>query len=257
MDGTVIPLESDRRWEADVAEFRDRVESTPDLILAYVTGRDFPLALKGIRKHGLPEPDFLVCDVGTSVYRATAHGFQQDRDYARAMEEAMGGLSAGEVRSELEAFPDLLLQPEERQTPFKVSYHLSPGAPHQDILRAVHSRLEGLGGRIQAVYSVRARDGMGLLDLLPFGVAKDYALHFLRECTGVEPDRVVYAGDSGNDLAAMFSGYRVVVVGNAEEGLRNEIRREAEGRDLSHLLYFAEAPYAGGVLEGCRYFGLF
>lgn len=256
MDGTVIPLESGSRWEADVAELRRAVEVQPNLLLAYVTGRDFALAQRGIAQFGLPRPHLLVCDVGSSLYHATPDGFQPDRAYADRMEEILGGLTVEDIKERLVPDSRIRLQPEERQTPFKVSYYISPGDDHQVILSKVRRRLKALPGKVQIVYSVRARDGMGLMDILPAGVAKDFALHFLHDHTGVEEDCLVFAGDSGNDLEAMLAGFKVIVVGNAPVDLKEELRRRAGEEGIRDRLYFADASYAGGVLEGCRHFGI-
>jgi HAD superfamily hydrolase (TIGR01484 family) len=257
MDGTVIPLGVTSRWEREILSFRSAVEGASDLTLAYVTGRDLPLALSGIREHGLPTPRILVCDVGTSVYHFTSTGFEKDREYVRLMEESRRGLDVRNLRHELENIPDLHLQPEDRQTESKLSYFMQPATDHDQVLRSVQEVLGVLGESFQAVYSVGAPHGRGLLDLLPAGVAKDFAVRYLQEHTGVDPDRLVYAGDSGNDLAAMLTGFKVIVVGNATSGLKDEL--VARGRDLGILdrLYFARAHFAAGVMEGCRHFGIF
>ena len=39
MDGTIIPLEVNSRTETDIAAFKKTLETSPDLTLAYVTGR--------------------------------------------------------------------------------------------------------------------------------------------------------------------------------------------------------------------------
>jgi len=256
MDGTVIPLEEGAGWEADVSAFRERVVARPELCLAYVTGRDFPLALRGMEKHGLPRPVYLACDVGTSVYIEQAGAYVLDGGYARDMQEAWGGVSAGEVRERAARVAGFQLQREDRQTPFKVSYELSPSADHGALLRALEHRLGDLRDRVRVVYSVQASDGLGLLDLLPAGVAKDFAVRHILRDTGLDPDRLVYAGDSGNDAAAMLAGFKGIVVGNAPEALKRDLRRDAARRGISDRLYFAQAPYAGGVLEGCHHFGL-
>lgn len=256
MDGTVIPLDQEPGRKEEVAALRGALDEAEDLVLAYVTGRDYPLALKGIRDHGLPKPDILVCDVGTSVFHATAEGFEADSTYAGLMREALGGIKLDDVRRIMDDVAHLELQPEKRQSDFKVSYYVDPRASHREVLQEVHRRLAGLEERIQTVYSVRARDGTGLLDLLPEGVAKDYAIHYLHDHTGVSPHHLVYAGDSGNDLAAMLSGFKVIVVGNAPADLKEELTREGEKRQILPRLYFAEHPYARGVLEGCRHFGV-
>jgi sucrose-6F-phosphate phosphohydrolase len=256
MDGTVIPLEETPERMGEVDAFREAVEGTPDLTLAYVTGRDYPLAMKAIDLHRLPEPEILVCDVGTSVYHATPSGFVLDENYVRLMEEARGGLDVRDIRHAMAGVPELLLQPEERHTESKVSYHLSPGADHGAVLSSVQEVLDRLGARIQAVFSVGAPSGRGLLDLLPVGVAKDYAIRYLHDHTGVHPDQLIYAGDSGNDLAAMLTGFKVIVVGNATPGLKGELTRRGGELGILGRLYFAEGFYAAGVMEGCRHFGI-
>jgi sucrose-6-phosphatase len=194
--------------------------------------------------------------VGSSVFHSAPDGFQPDDDYALRMEEALGGLSVAEIRERLSAIPSIAQQPEERQTLFKVSYYVPPGDDHPEVLAAVRRGLEAFQGRVQIVYSVRARDGTGLLDVLPAGVAKDFALHYLHDHTGVDEDRLVFAGDSGNDMEAMLAGFKVIVVGNAPADLKEELRRRAGEEGIQDRLYFARTSYAGGVLEGCRHFGI-
>jgi sucrose-6F-phosphate phosphohydrolase len=256
MDGTIIPLEVDPQRKEEISRFRDAVEKKPHFGLAYVTGRDLPLAEKGIRQHGLPTPDILVCDVGTSVYHRTDTGFQADQEYVELMEEARGGLDVRDVQHELAHLPELLLQAEEKQTASKLSYHLTRESDHQEVVDSVHDRLQELGGQLQAVYSIGAPHGTGLLDLLPNGVAKNFAVEYLHDHTGVPADSLVYAGDSGNDLAAMLTGFKVVVVGNATPGLKEELTTRSRELGIFPQLYFAQGFYVAGVMEGCKHFGL-
>ena len=94
------------------------------------------------------------------------------------------------------------------------------------------------------------------MDILPAGVAKDTAIRHLHDRLDLDEASLYYAGDSGNDVAAMLSGYRVIVVGNTPSELKAVLTSEAERRGILDRLYFAEAPYAAGVLEGCRHWGL-
>jgi hydroxymethylpyrimidine pyrophosphatase-like HAD family hydrolase len=192
--------------------------------------------------------------VGTSLFHAHGSDFRLDEGYAQKMREAMGGLKAGEIQARVAPLPCLELQPEDRQTPFKVSYYLSPDVDHPPLLEALANELEAFRGRVQLVYSIRAGDGTGLVDVLPTGVAKDFALRYLHHATGIKSDRIVYAGDSGNDLGAMLAGFNAILVGNAEEALKDEVRRRAADEGISDRIYFSRESYAGGVLEGCRHF---
>ncbi len=254
MDGTVIPLEVNPQREAEISIFREAVTKKQDLSLAYVTGRDLPLALKGIRQHRLPVPDTLVCDVGTSVYHQTSFGFGEDPEYVSLMEEARGGLDVREVQKELSHLSGLRLQADDRQTKSKLSYYLPPEGGHEEIMSSVDQVLAELGGKLQAVYSVGAPHGTGLLDILPAGVAKDFAIIYIHARERLDQESLVYAGDSGNDVAAMLTGFNAIIVGNATPGLREELTARGTEKGLLDRLYFADGYYAAGVMEGCRHF---
>jgi hydroxymethylpyrimidine pyrophosphatase-like HAD family hydrolase len=172
------------------------------------------------------------------------------------MREALGGLQTEEIRARVPSLPGLELQPEDRQTPFKVSYSLPPGCDQSSVLASLRDRLGIFNGRVPVFYSVQAQDRTGLGDLLPAGVAKDFALRFLKGITRVEADRLVYAGDSGNDLTAVFAGFKAIVVGNADEALKKQVREKAEEDGILCRIYFSKKHYAGGVLEGCAHFGI-
>jgi hydroxymethylpyrimidine pyrophosphatase-like HAD family hydrolase len=74
------------------------------------------------------------------------------------------------------------------------------------------------------------------------------------ESLGLPDRRVLYFGDSGNDTDALLAGFNGVLVGNAPESLRAFLRENAVLRGIDDRLYFAESPYAAGVVEGCRHF---
>jgi HAD superfamily hydrolase (TIGR01484 family) len=257
LDGTLIPLDHAPIRLRELADLAERLEARENLLLAYVTGRDLGLAVDGIREHRLPEPDFLACDVGTSVYRCAADGYVLDQGYAHRMEEALGGLTAEEVRAVMAAVAGPELQPVTRQTPFKISYFLPAGADHEIMMARVAEALESFENRVQAVYSVRPEDGEGLVDLLPGSVAKDSAVRHIHRKVGLDARDVVYAGDSGNDQAAMLAGFRVVVVGNARPEFVSELKTRAAAAGVLSLIYFARAPFAAGVAEGCQHFQIF
>lgn len=256
MDGTVIPLEDTAERRAEVETLRQALEARDDLTLAYVTGRDLGLVEAGIERFGLPHPDMVAADVGTSLFhRASDGSYHPDPDYEALMREAMGGVRSDVIRAALSGDPEMELQPESAQGPFKTSYFVSLRAAREGLLDRVRTRLEEAGARVSLVYSVDSLKGVGLLDILPAGIAKDAAVAFLRDHAAVPRDHLVYAGDSGNDRAAMLAGYRVVIVGNAPEPLKRTLRQEAERKGVGATLYFARAPYAAGVLEGLRHWG--
>ena len=253
LDGTLIPLERDPQRLREVAEFVRAVAGSVNLMLAYVTGRHLSLAREGIAEVGLPAPDWFVCDVGTSVFRKTTSGFEPDEGYREAMRSALGGLGGDDVRTAIGAVKGLTLQEDEKQSEFKVSYY-TEGRP-EPYIDSVQARLDAAKARVNLVASHDPVTDRGLLDVLPLGIAKDYAVRYLHDQCGVDEKQLVYAGDSGNDRAAMVAGFRVIVVGNADEALKKDLGIEAVGQGIAEKIYFAEHPYAKGVLEGLRHFG--
>lgn len=254
LDGTLIPLERGAKRLREVAELVAAVAGAENLSLAYVTGRHLSLGIAGIAEVGLPLPDWFICDVGTSVYRRVDGVFEPDEAYREAMRQAFGGLSGAEIRDAIGDLDGLELQEEEKQAEFKVSYY-TRGRP-EPFVQAVQSRLDAAHAKANLVPSYDPVSGRGLIDLLPARVAKDYAVRYLHDATGVDEQHLVYAGDSGNDRAAMLTGYRAIVVGNADEALKKDLGIESVAQGIAERIYFAEHPYARGVLEGLRHFGL-
>ena len=146
-------------------------------MLAYVTGRHLSLAQAGIVEVGLPEPDWFVCDVGTSVYRHVHGGYEPDQGYRRAMRAALGGLDGDGVRDAIGSLDGLEVQEEEKQAEFKVSYY-TVGRPAA-LTRAVEQRLAAAGANVNVVPSFDPVSERGLIDVLPAGIAKDYAIRYL------------------------------------------------------------------------------
>ena len=73
---------------------------------------------------------------------------------------------------------------------------------------------------------------------------KGAAAAYLARRWSIDPQRVVVAGDSGNDAAMFHMGFRGIVVGNARPELRSLVSPD---------IYHATAEFAAGVLEGLEY----
>jgi sucrose-6-phosphatase len=258
MDGTVIPLERPARWKKPIAEFRQAVETDRSIALAYVTGRHLELALQGVEKYALPNPRFIVCDVGTTVYLRRGRRWVRDSAYRDLMRQGFGGHAGADVRDALEGTEGLTLQEDETQAEFKCSYYTSLRIDRQKLFARVKRRLARAGIQANLVFSQDAKRKRGLLDVLPSDTAKDTAIFYLQRRLEIDREAVVYAGDSGNDLLAFVSGFRAIVVANTprpvRETVRNVIRRKS---CLADRIYFAKSKYTAGVLEGCRHFGMF
>lgn len=252
LDGTLIPPPESPEGLHAIEGFRAHVE-TAGLRLAYVTGRHLSLALEGISGAGLPRPEALACDVGTTLYWDSGGAFVSDREYEDAIRTRPDVLGARDVRAALGDIRELALQDAARQAEFKISY-VAERPLTEDLIAEIDDRLS-MRGRARLVVSVDAETGEGLLDVLPEGVGKATAVLWLLERLELPEPSVVFAGDSGNDLDALLLPSPGIVVGNTPERLRAELRSEAERLGTTDRLYFAPSRFAAGVVEGLRHFG--
>jgi HAD superfamily hydrolase (TIGR01484 family) len=255
LDGTLIPP-GDVSDEGGVDALSRALSGRSDVALAYVTGRHLEHALRGIALRSLPIPDALVCDVGTSLFVRETAGFVPDAAYRDLMMSALSGGDLSELRERLALVDGLDIQDEDKQAEFKLSYYTEAGARGESAVARAAALAQEILDAVNIVHSVDASSGRGLLDILPAGVAKDTAVRYLSEREGLSAERVMFAGDSGNDRAALLSGFNAVVVGNASDALKESVRAEAAARGLTARLYVADRSYARGVLEGGRRFGI-
>jgi HAD superfamily hydrolase (TIGR01484 family) len=253
LDGTLIPPALDAERRGEIAVFASAAGRRA-LRLVYITGRHLPLALEGIRAAGLPWPDRIFCDVGTSLYGRERGTYVLDMPFRHTMTEALGMAAMPRIRGLLSAVAGLELQEEAKQAEFKLSYYLR-GPDRSDTAQEVRDRLLPLDTRVAIISSEDPVTGAGLMDILPHAAGKRQALGWLCHSLGLEPADVLCAGDSGNDRDALTSGHPAVLVGNAPDSLRAELAEEVRTTGVEGRLYFARAPFAAGVIEGCRHFG--
>ena len=257
MDGTVIPLETGEERDGEIREFHRLLAKHENVVLAYVTGRHLELGLAGVVQYSLPMPDIFVCDVGTTIY-VRSHGvWGVDQQYRHELLRSWQGLTGADIGPLLETLSVLTAQEEEKQQEFKQSYYVSRDVNHGEVMRLIVDRLAGSGVRANVIYSVDGKKDIGLVDVLPEAAAKDSALVYLRKKLGLEKDRVVYGGDSGNDLQAFVSGFNAIVVNNTPKAVKEEVRRQAREKGIEERIYFAGAMYVQGVMEGCFHFNMF
>ena len=252
LDGTLIPLESDEVYRTAIASLSTLL-LRHQVTLLYVTGRRLELALDGMTEFKLPNPDFIVSDVGTSIYIRDANGWKNDRSYESLLGQQWGAQTYEHVLHSLEDLPDLRLQEAECQSPFKLSFYLDKPNCASEILALVEKRLNANSILAKCIYSVDPYRGLGLLDVLPPSASKHFALQHLVASFGKTMDEIVYAGDSGNDLEVFLSDARSIIVANTPDWVQRTVKKSAS----AHSSYFASKKYAAGVLEGCIHFKVF
>lgn len=206
------------------------------LAFGIATGRSIESAVAILRNQQVDIPDILISSVGSEIHYGkklipdlgwAAHIRHQWRRDALA--EALG------------KFPGLKLQAAENQREFKLSYIAKPG--DMPPLNELYEHLHELKLNAQLIYSHEE-----FLDVLPVRASKGHAIRYLAYKWGLPLSSFLVAGDSGNDIEMLVGDTRAVVVGN-------------HSPELGHLrdqeqIYFADAHYAAGIIEGLRHYGM-
>jgi len=257
LDGTLIPVENDPSYPSAVRDFRHRLARQDRLLTAWVTGRAPQDTLNVMEENGLPLPHVLCCDVGTRIEWAVGDRWIRDEHYDKTVRAALGGVTAHDVFAAFADATAFVPQDDAHQSEVKMSFRLDESPTAEAELEASRIVLLERDWKLSLVASRSVYDGAVLLDVLPGGVDKAAAVHHVRRTASLTADDVVYAGDSGNDLAPLTAGFRAVIVANAAPGLADRIAAFAADEGRPNKVHAAARPHLHGVLEGARRFGIF
>ncbi|NDU86553.1 MAG: glucosylglycerol-phosphate synthase [Ferrovum sp.] len=222
LDGTLLagPLPARRH-------IRELFSGKPhDLKLIFVTGRGLESVLPVLNDPAVPRPDYIIADVGATV----VHG--ESLLPVMPIQNEISAAWPGTLQI-LEALaPFTYLEPQTVPQERRCSFFVQEGRIDDELRRIVNE----LG--CELLFSAQR-----YLDILPKGIGKGSTLRRLCEQLGFDPETVVAAGDSLNDLSMFTTGFRGVVVGNAELALVEAVRQ------LEHI-HLAVGDGCAGILEG-------
>lgn len=238
-----------------------RLSERDNVQLAYVSGRDRGLVEEAIHRYQLPRPHWLLADVGTSLHRRGSGGWQRDEAWDARLDRCWQGRRAGELAAPLLELGELSLQEPARQGRHKLSFHHQLQADVPELRQRIEARLMEMGVAANLIFSVDETAAVGLLDVLPAMANKLRAMRFLIEGQGYDQQRILFAGDSGNDLEILVSDIPSVIVANALPQLVQEAVRLSRRAGTGDQLYVARGGfhgmngnYAAGILEGLAHF---
>jgi sucrose-6F-phosphate phosphohydrolase len=233
-----------------------RLVSREEITLVYVTGRHRALIELAISEFGLPQPDFAIADVGTTIYHIDSAEWVQSGEWDAQIAPDWRGLTHDELYRLLSVFPALRLQEKEKQNRHKLSFYVSLETDMQALIDEMDARLKYAEIRANLICSIDENKGIGLLDVLPSSANKLHAIRFLMQQQGCSRDQTVFAGDSGNDLDVLISDIRSVLVANADAETKQRAAKASIG-----TLYVAKGGYLGmngnysaGILEGAAHY---
>lgn len=226
LDGTFLAGDTDARLR-----LYQLIAVHPEIQLVFVTGRGLESVLPLLSDPTIPQPDYIICDVGCTV----VHGETQHA--VHPIQGNIDQLWPGEQPIEAALAPFEGLQRQEVPQERRVSYFCE-GHVVGDSLRDAVAALN-----CDVLFSADM-----YLDILPPGVNKGSTLVQLVDYLGIDPETVLVAGDTLNDLSMYQHGFKGVCVGDSEPELLEKTEQQA-------LVFHASAAGCGGILQAFDHFG--
>jgi len=260
LDRTLLPNGPQAESSGARTKFRQLV-TQPGVNLVYVTGRDRRLVEDAIDEYQLPHPDYVIADVGSTIYEIQQHDWRHWDKWQQEISPDWAGKSHDQMHSLFSSSLLLKLQEDTKQNTYKLSYYVSLEADHEALMSEMHSILVSNKIRASLIWSIDELAGTGLLDVLPASANKRHAIEFLMKQLGFDLSNTIFAGDSGNDVAVLTSPIRSVLVANASSDVRDEAKQLALNLGQIDALYFAHGGffgmngnYSAGILEGVAHY---
>jgi len=233
----------------------------PEIQLAYVSGRDKRLIQKAIAEYDLPLPNYAVGDVGTTIYELIGSNWRPWDAWFEEIAKDWNGLDSEDLSGFLTEFKELTRQEPEKQNRYKLSYYANETVDSRGLVDQIQQQLSRQNLRCRIIWSVDEQRGLGLVDVLPQRASKLHAIRYLMDRKGYLKSRVVFCGDSGNDLNVLTSDIQAVLVRNASDEVRREALESVVKNGRAETLYVAKGNFMGmngnytaGVLEGLAHF---
>jgi glucosylglycerol-phosphate synthase len=204
-----------------------------DVQLIFVTGRGLETVIPLLNDPVIPNPHYIICDVGATVVNGST--LDPIQPLQAVIEERWPGQLM--IYNKLKHIKGLRRQevPQMRRCSFFYDQHTA--------LTEVSHISEQLNCDMLL-------SGGKYVDILPKGINKGFTLNQLIGNLGIDPADVLVAGDTLNDLSLYQTGFKGVVVGEAEETL-TEVTRDMP------LVYQAEKTGCGGIIEALEHFAEF
>jgi len=226
LDGTFLAGDPDNR-----SRLYQLIAAHPEITLVFVTGRGLEVVMPLLDDPTVPQPDFVICDVGATVVEGT------HLQPVEPIQSSIDAIWPGQhvVADRIGEIPGIRRQKVPQQR--RCSYFCDADAVTSELV----ARVESLG--CDLLFSADK-----YLDVLPRGVNKGATLKQLVDLLGVPHDEVLVAGDTLNDQTMFEAGFFGVAVGESEQALLKATR------DRSKVLH-AKHSGCGGILEALSHFG--
>ncbi|MEM6279014.1 MAG: HAD family hydrolase [Verrucomicrobiota bacterium] len=222
-------LESD---EAAIAELRELCNANqPNLGFGIATGRSLQMARALIEKHGLPEPDLYITQLGAAIHYGKR--LVPDLSWEKHLNHRWEPDAIMEILDLVEGIE--LQEGPGRQHQFKISYNYQKGvAPRR-------REIQKLLREHQLPAKVVLSQG-SLLDVVPLRSGKGQAIRYVAMRWGIPADKVLFYARRGSDYEAL-SGQFLAVLGSDHS-------LELKSTTSLPRVFLASKPNFAGLVEG-------
>lgn len=209
------------------------IQQRNDILLVFVTGRGLESVLPLLNDLIIPDPDYIICDVGATIVNG------------RTLEPVEP------IQSEIESkWVDVYVLKERLSVIEGLEYQEVPQQRRCSFYYNERTDLTEFY-KIAEEYDCDVITSLDrYIDILPRNVNKGSTLMKLIEVLQFDDEKVLVAGDTLNDLALYTTGYKGVAVGKSEQLL---LEKTAELPNV----YQAKREGAGGIMESMKHFSLF
>ncbi|WP_211227060.1 glucosylglycerol-phosphate synthase [Terrimonas ferruginea] len=209
------------------------IREREDIRLVFVTGRGLETVIPLLNDPVIPNPDYIICDVGATI--VNGHTLEPIQPLQAGIEHKWPGRLV--MQNKLKKVRGLRWQPVPQVRRCSFFFDETTDFDHlQRIADASGCDVLKSAGKF--------------VDVLPGGVNKGSSLIQLVKLLNIDPSHILVAGDTLNDLSLYQTGYKGVVVGHAEQKLLDATRE-------SENVFQATEAGCGGILESLAYFPAF
>ena len=222
--------------DSSLSQFNGLAKNLPAKIgFGVATGRVINSALEILKRKNITMPEVLITSVGSEIY----YNYKGHLIYSKGWDAHISNQwQRDRIIELLSRFDFLKYQEHANQRKFKISYYTYDNKRNINKVRELLVRNKI---KCNLIFS----HGQ-FLDLLPYRASKGRAIRYLAYRWNIPFEKILVAGDSGNDIEMLRGDLLGVVVANYSS--------ELEGLKGSRRIYFSNKKFAAGVIDGINHY---
>lgn len=222
--------------DSSLLQFNRLIKNLPHKIgFGVATGRVITSAVEILKEKNIAVPDVLITSVGSEIY----YNHKGHLIYSKGWDAHISNQwQRDRIIELLSRFDFLKYQEHANQRKFKISYYTYDNKRNINKVRELLVRNKI---KCNLIFS----HGQ-FLDLLPYRASKGRAIRYLAYRWNIPFEKILVAGDSGNDMEMLRGDLLGVVVSNYSP--------ELESLKGSRRVYFSSKRFAAGIIDGINHY---